>query len=228
MNYIDTESREVKEVVRRLISDDLPLDEKLNRLFLYVRDDIEFGFLKEADFLSASEIIQYKKGQCNNKSILFHTLCKAAGIESRIHFSGIHKAIQSGLFKGLAYFLIDDEISHSWVEVKIEDKWYSIDNYINDNKFYKNGKALLKREGKTLGYSIACTSGTSSSELNMYDEKFVQMDAVTTDHGTYDDPNEYFSSNNYKNNPSPLKMWLYRRVIKKVNKRIKEIREAAF
>lgn len=224
MNYVDYESIEVKLVIESITHDGMSDEEKLERLLLYVRDDIKFGFLPEGDFVKASEIIRRKLGQCNNKSILFHGLCKAANIQSRIRFSTIRKDIQSGLFRGWIYALMGDEISHSWLEVKINNRWHQIDGYINDQAFYLSGKERLKKEHRTTGYSISCDEGASSIELDLHGDSFVQMGAVVEKQEAYDDPSEYFESDLYKNNLSELKMWFYRRAIIKINKRICKMR----
>lgn len=170
-NYIENNDPEIENLVRDLckgISDEKAM---LERIFNYVRDDIEFAFLKEADDLTATQVLEYGKGQCNNKSILFHTLLKSAGLKSRIHFSSIKKEIHFGLFRGLVYKLMPNEISHSWVEVKIDGGWIVIDNYINDLKFYKGGKRKLQSEGRLTGYSVSCVGGKSSPELDLKSEK---------------------------------------------------------
>jgi hypothetical protein len=199
-------------------------EEKLKAIFYFVRDQIKFGFHKKGDLIAASEIIRTKLGQCNNKSALFHALCKVSGLESRIHFSGIRKEIQRGLFTGIAYKLMPPEISHSWVEVKLNNRWIKIDSFINDLKFYEAGKKKLKQEGLKTGYSVSCDNSDSSADFNISNERFVQMDAVTDDHGTYEEPMEYFKSSSYKNRPTWLKLLLYKMLVKRINKRISTLR----
>lgn len=223
--YIDKNNATVKQLSNKLTAHLKSPKEKINAIFLYVRDNIKFAFLKEADFLTAEEIIQRQKGQCNNKTILFQALCEAAGIKSRMHFSSISKEIHRGLFKGFIYKVMPQEISHSWMEVKLNGKWFTIDSYINDIKFYNGGKAKLLSEGLRTGYSVSCAAGASSAELDFDNEAFVQMGAVKNDHGTYTNPYEYFCSENHKNNPNPFKLFIYRINLKKINKRVEAIRK---
>lgn len=225
-NYIDSQSKAVKEVAKKLMNNAKSTEDIVRNIFYYVRDEIEFGFLPEADFVKASDVILRKKGQCNNKSIVFKALCDATGVESRIHYSSIDKKIHRGLYRGLVYKLMPKEISHSWIEVKIEDEWVKIDSFINDIKFYEKGKAILKQKGEKVGYSVSCSMGESSADFSLDSTKFVQMGSVLEDHGVYDDPAEYFRSKKYNNNPGKLKMFIYRRYMKTLSARIEAIRNS--
>ena len=198
---------------------------KLDRIFHYVRDDIRFGFPVDGDFVKASDTIRLGYGQCNTKATLLLALCKAAGIPARIHFSLISKDIQKGFFTGPAYWLMPKEISHSWIEVEIDGRWRRIDTFINDLPLFNAAKAKIKRLGWSVGYSVALKDGEASAELDLEHEAYQQMAAVTEDHGTWDDPSVYYASSRYKNRPDPLRMWLYRRLIGGVNRRVEAVRD---
>lgn len=220
----DYESREIQSVVAEILKGKESEEDKLEALFLYVRDSIKFGFLPKIDDYRASEILKAGIGQCNNKSGLFLAMCKASGIEARIHFSGIKKEIQRGLFRGITYKLMPSEISHSWIEVKIDGIWKQVDSYINDSDFYTSGKVQLKRENWKTGYSISCESGSSSSDFDLEGKSFVQMDAVTEDFEVYDDPAEFYHSSLYQNKPGFLKKIIYLLSLPGVNRRVVALR----
>jgi len=215
----------VAEVAAALEAGNPSPEELIRRVFLFVRDDLRFGFHPEGDLLPASEVIRRRMGQCNNKSIAMKTLFDACGIESRIHFSLIDKAIQSGLFRGLMYRVMPQEISHSWVEIRWNDGWVPLDGFINDLPFFTRGKELLKQEQRKVGYSISCAAGPTDAEFSLRGDKFVQMGSVTEDHGAVDDLPGYFASPRYKNRPNWLKLFVYRRYVPTVNRRIAAIRE---
>ncbi len=197
--------------------------EKVRAIFHYVRDGIDFGFPSAGDLVSASETISSGMGQCNNKGILFLALCRGAGINARLHFSSIKKEIQRGLFTGLMYRLMPDTISHSWVEAEVEGAWHRIDSYINDIDFYHAGKCILAERNWDTGFSISCSGGSSTAELDFEEEGFVQMDAVIEDHGVHE-PEEYFTSSLYLNRPGFFKLMIYRLVVPGINDVIRKMR----
>ena len=198
---------------------------KLEILFYYVRDEIKFGILPEVDYLPASEIIKRKTGACNNKGILLFALCKASDIPVRMHFSIIKKEIQRGLFKGLAYKILPKVLSHGWVEVLVDNRWRNIDSYINDHTYYLAAKKELRKRNWDTGFSVACSTGESSSDFNIDEEKFVQMDAVVEDHGVYEDPADYLYSERYANKANFVKFFMLKHIIfPRVNNRVGKLR----
>jgi len=222
--YADYKNPIVQAKAIELTKNTKTIAEKLQNIFLYVRDEIKFGYPSTGDLTTASETIRLKLGQCNTKGTLFLALCRAIGIPARIHYSTVDKEIQHGLFPSWAYNRFPQNISHSWVEIKYQNKWIDVDAFINDKEFYNVGKCLLKQEERKIGYSIACTNGESGIELDLEDAKFVQMDAVTEDVGIYDDPGEHFVSDLYKNRPNWFLYVIYRLAILVANKRVKNLR----
>lgn len=214
----------IKELAARLVGFETTPRGKLERIFHYVRDEIRFGFPLNGDFVKASETIQLGIGQCNTKATLLLALCKAADIPARIHFSLISKDIQKGFFSGFAYWLMPQEISHSWIEVDIDGSWRRIDTFINDLPLFNAAKAKIKRLGWRVGYSVALKDGDASADLDLDHEVFQQMAAVTDDHGTWDDPSAYYANAKYRNRPDGIRMWFYRHLIGGVNNRVEALR----
>ena len=198
---------------------------KIEKLFYYVRDEIRYGFLKELDYLTASDIIRRKMGQSNNKGILFFSLCKALDIPVRMHFSIINKAILRGLFTGLAYKILSEQISHCWIEVLVEDTWRSIDTYICDEDYYRAAMTELNSCSRDSGYPLACPADGSGLAFNIDQEEPVLMDAVVLDQGVYDDPSDYFYSMRYVNRFAIVKFFIFQHVIIPwVNRRTERMR----
>lgn len=197
---------------------------KLERIFAFVRDEIAFGFPAKGDLVPAYETLETRVGQCNTKATLFLALCRASNIPSRIHFSLISREIQRGFFTGVSYWLMPKYISHSWVEVEIDAKWRRIDSFINDITLHNAAEQELLRRGWTIGFSLALSDGRANANLSIDKEAFEQMAAVTDDHGTWDEPADYYSSPLYQNRPGFLKLWIYRLLIRGVNNRVKRIR----
>tara|TARA_R110002110_G_scaffold205066_1_gene416761 strand:- start:165698 stop:166393 length:696 start_codon:yes stop_codon:yes gene_type:complete len=198
--------------------------EQLERLFLFVRDEILFGFPAGGDFVKASQTIELGYGQCNTKGILFLALCKAVGISARLHFSRISKEIQRGFFTGWFYFLMPDEISHSWLEVEIDGQWHRIDTYINDLKLHRAAVEEVKRRGWKTGLSVSSYDGEPSSDLVLDDQHFSQMAAVVGDQGVWNEPGEFLNSPDYLNRPGLIRHWAYRCYRPLVNWRIRQLR----
>jgi hypothetical protein len=49
------------------------------------------------------------------------------------------------------------------------------------------------------------------------------MDAVVVDHSVWDEPADHYLTDKYKNRPNLLKMFLYRLMIKRVNRRVEHM-----
>lgn len=215
----------VRETAARLTKDLPDVRSKLEALFYYVRDDIEFGFPPKGDLTAASETIRLGTGQCNTKGTLLLALCKAAGIPARLHFSLIQKDIQRGLFEGLAYRLLPPELSHAWLEVELDGCWRRLDGYINDAPFFNDAREALRRCGWSTGFSVAGAEGEASIAFDPEAERFVQMQAVVHDHGVWFDPADYYQSPAYRNRPGALRLLMYRLLIGGINKKISAMRQ---
>lgn len=215
----------VNETAMRVTQAEITLRGKIEQLFLFVRDDIRFAFPDDGDFVKASDTIRLGYGQCNTKATLLLALCKATDIPARIHFSLITKDIQKGFFTGFAYWIMPEEISHSWIEVEVDGSWRRIDTFINDLPLFNAAMAEIKRRGWAVGYSVALKDGEASAELDLDHETYQQMAAVTDDHGTWDDPSAYYASSKYKNRPDRLRVWFYRQLIGGINRRVEQLRD---
>lgn len=188
---------QVESTASQLTSEKQNQMDQLEAIFLFVRDDIKFGFPPKWDAVKASETLEYKMGYCNTKATLFHALSKAVGIQTRIHTALIDIDIMRGIFPGFAFPFLPDSGGHSWTEVKINGEWKPIDSYINDKSFYENAKKHLLEIGKTTSFSVSEAKGPSSCDFNFGEKGFVHMGAVVEDHGTWDDYSEYMASDKY-------------------------------
>ena len=201
--------------------------ERLERIFLFVRDEIAFGFPPHGDLSSAEETLRLGYGQCNTKGALFLALCRAAGIDAAIHFSSIDKNIQRGLFPRWALRLLPAQLSHSWIDVKLDGEWRRLDSYINDSTYYENAKCILADRGWEAGYSVSCAKGSSSIDFSLDTENFVQMGSVVSDIGRYKNPEDFYETSSYTNRPGRFKQILYLALLPAINRRIHKIRTNA-
>ena len=216
----------VKDLAARLTQCQETQRQKIEAIFLYVRDDIAFGFPAEGDMVPAWRTIELKLGQCNTKTTLFVALCRAAGIQARAHFSLISRDIQRGLFRGVMFRLMPREISHSWAEVLVDGRWVALDGFINDMPYFLAARRRLRQLGWDVGLSVACNAGDASADFDLTHEKYVQMAAVTTDQGVWDEPGQYYASGLYANRPGFFKLAVYRLLLPLLNARVAKLRNS--
>lgn len=224
--FADFDHPLVKSTAERLADSQGTIEGKVEQILLFVRNEIKFYFPLKGDFVKASETIETKQGQCNTKGTLFLALCKAIGIPARLHFSLISKEIQKGFFSGPSYWLMPKSISHSWIEVFVQERWNRVDSYINDRQLHAGATKELDRLGWQTGFSISkAESNLSSNNQFLFGtEQFEQMGAVTDDHGVWDEPCEYYASEMYRNRPGPIRMFIYRLVVNAANQRVAALR----
>ena len=199
------------------------LVDKMESIFLYVRDGIRFGFPPKWDQVKASETLQYGMGYCNTKATLFLALCKAIDIPARIHTGHIEIKIMKGIFPPFAFPFLPKTGGHSWMEIEVDGEWKPMDSYINDKPFYDGALKRLQESGQITAYSISLAKGVSSCEFNFGDKGFVHMGAVVDDHGTWDDYSEYMSSDKYFR-MNRMQRMSYPMIAKMSNRNIERIR----
>ena len=208
---------------KELTSHKPTLLEKVESLFIFVRDEIRFGFPPNWDEVKASETLHYQLGYCNTKATLFLALCKVIGIPARIHTGLIATDIMRGVFPSFAFPFLPAAGGHTWMEIKFDGEWKPIDSYINDKNFYNGAMKLLQDCGRTNAYSISHAKGISSCEFNFGEKGFMHMGAVVEDHGTWQDFSEYMSSEKYLG-MNPLQRMSYPLLARISNRNIEKIR----
>lgn len=194
----------VEEVVDRVVARTATEREKAIALHDHVREHVKFGFNKYFDATQPDYTLVCGQGHCNPKSRLMVALFRAASLESYQHFVVIPKDILWGAIPASRYWMIPAELSHSYVEVKVEDVWCEIDSYIVDTRLLKGGQARLTKEGRSLGYGVRVDS------VNIWDGKgyaFSQFDRsmLIEDHGRVEDLEAYFQSKKYRNHAFGLR-----------------------
>ena len=196
--------------------------ERVESIFHFIRDEIQFGFPPRWDAVKASETLEYQMGYCSTKATLFLALCKAAEIPARLHTGLIRLEILWGVLPPFAFSFLPDVGSHTWIEVEMAGVWQPVDSYINDLAFYQRALLCLQENGRTTGFSISHAKGASSPALNFGEEGFVHMGAVVGNHGTWDDFSAYMASDYYIGMSKielmvyPLMRWIGNRNVKRI------------
>ena len=188
----------IREVVARVVAMPAPEREKAIALHDYVRDSVKFGFARYFDAAQPDYTLACGHGHCNPKTRLMVSLLRAIGLEAHQHFVVIPNDILNGALPPRLSWLLPPELSHSYVDVKVEGTWCAIDSYIVDTALLKAAQARLANEGRSLGYGVRADS------TNVWDghgNAFSQFDRdmVIEDHGRVEDLDAYFRDKKYRN-----------------------------
>lgn len=202
------------------------LDARINAAYLFVRDEIRFGY-NSTDSISASRVLSDGYGQCNTKSTLLMALLRAIGVPCRLHGATIHKRLQKGIVNGLFYALAPTNIFHTWAEVFIDGKWVGLEGVILDASYLRGLRTSLPANTtELLGFAV----GSSSFDNPPVDWKGtdtqIQSTGVNQDFGGYDDPDRFYET--HGDNLTSFRAWLFKAWIRHVlNRNVESIRASA-
>jgi len=204
---------------------ELPEKERINQIYLYVRDEILFGY-NDKDEINASQVIKDGIGQCNTKSTLLMALLRAVDIPCRFHGFTIDKALQKGAFSAVWHKLAPKNIIHSWVEVNYKNQWYNLEGVILDKRYLnKLQKKFKSRNINFCGYG-AYTEDLNNPQLD-WDENdtYIQKLGINQDFGLFDCPDSFYIK--HQQDISFMKRLIFKRFVKKSNnKNVARIRNA--
>lgn len=94
--------------------------------------------------------------------------------------------------------MIPTELSHSYVDVRVEGIWCAIDSHIVDTPLMRGAQARLAAEGRELGYGTHCdATNVWDGQSNAFSEFDPRM--MKEDHGRVDDLEDYFRDRQYRN-----------------------------
>ena len=171
--------------------------EKAIALHDYVRDNIKFGLNRYFDLSRPDNTLDIGIGHCNPNTELMTELFRQVEIEAYIHFVVLPKQIMKGAVSPNRYWLIPEQLSHSYTEVKVDGNWHNIDSYILDIPLFRAAKAKLSKEGLTIGYGAHIHSTIhwdgKSDAFSQFDK-----DMMIEDHGRVENLDSYYSSNRYR------------------------------
>ena len=120
--YLDFNEVSIKKAVND-ITKNLRVDKEIAiAIHDYVRETILFGFNRKFYNLKASEVLESRIGFCNNKTTLFISMLRCAGIPARCVFVDINKQILAGIVDPRT-----DYVDHSYSEVFLNNKWIRVD-----------------------------------------------------------------------------------------------------
>lgn len=220
---LDFDSKAISDLVEKKGWKNLDQKNKISSIYNFIRDDIRFGYNKSDD-IKASDVLTDGFGQCNTKSTLFMAILRAVGIPCRLHGFTIHKRLQKGLIKGLAYIIAPKEILHSWVEVYFNEKWYRLEGLILDNNYLRGLKKKFRNsEGSFCGFGVDVKDfGNLQIDWNECDT-FIQKEGIEKDYGFFDSPDDFYRK--HGTNLRGIKKMIYQKLVSKImNDNVNKIR----
>lgn len=223
-NLLNFSDKKIQDLVNKKQWLSLPPVERVKSIYNFVRDDILFGY-NIGDNIPASEVLADGYGQCNTKATLLMALLRACKLSNRVHGFTIDKALQKGAISGIAYTLSPKNILHAWVEVYINDAWYTLEGVILD-KNYLTELQKKNNECKTIfcGFGVFTDNFQNPPiEWNLNDT-FIQDKGINQDFGLFDSPDELYSK--HRQNLNRIKTFLFENVIRhQMNENVNKIRE---
>ena len=188
----------VQEVAERTTAGMTGEREKAIALHDYVRDTVAFGFNKYFEAGPSDYVLSCRIGHCNPKSQLLVALLRATGLEAHQHFVAIPSTILKGVFPASRAWSVPAELSHSYVDVRVEGRWCAIDSFVIDPPLLNAAQARLAAEGRALGYGVRIDSTNAwDGQRDAFSQFSPAM--MLEDHGRIEDLEAYFRSRHYRN-----------------------------
>lgn len=200
--------------------------QKVKRIYNFVRDEILFGY-NICDDIPASKILEDGYGQCNTKGTLLMALLRANGIPNRLHGFTINKALQKGAISGIWYRLSPNNILHTWVEVFVNEKWFTLEGVILD-KPYLLELQRRNKECKTTfcGFGVF-TDNFQKPQIDWdLNNTYIQDKGINNDFGLFNTPDELYLK--HKQILKGLKKFVFENVVRhRMNKNVNKIRKVS-
>jgi hypothetical protein len=126
INFPAGETREIKSVTAEVIAGATTDGEKIERIFLFVRDEIAFNWIYPQD-ITTTEVLSNGFGVCMQKANLFSAMVREAGFKTRFRFEFVRKQALEDFLPAYAYKNWMDLFPHTVTEVLIDGTWVSFD-----------------------------------------------------------------------------------------------------
>lgn len=203
----------------------LPYGDRIGAVYDFVRDEIRFGY-NESDALAASAVLADGYGQCNTKTTLLMALLRAVEVPCRFHGATIDKRLQKGVVEGIFYRMAPQDIFHSWVEVRFEQRWVDLEGVILDADYLAGLRNTVASGGEFLGYGAGTEDIDNPPVEWVGTDTAIQKTGVNRDLGLYDDPDSFYGA--HGTNLTGVRSLVFRRLIRHVmNRNVASIRGCA-
>lgn len=224
LNYSDLT---IQNLVTNRMWKNLDKENRIKAIYNFVKDEIKFGY-NVSDDITASNVLKDGYGQCNTKATLLMALLRVAGIPNRIHGFTIDKALQKGAITGIWYVLSPKNIVHSWVEINLNDQWYSLEGVILDKKYLTKLQEKNK-DCKTMfcGFGVYTDNFRNPPVQWDLNNTYIQDKGINQDFGLFDTPDDFYAK--HKQQLCEFKLFIFRNVVRhRMNKNVESIRNANF
>lgn len=209
---LDYKHPEIQKLVEQRGWKQLSQYDAIGAIYSFVRDDILFGYNAD-DRLPASRVLKDGYGQCNTKGTLLMALLRAVDIPVRFHGFTIFNELQRGAIPNYLFAIAPERIIHSWVEVKLDERWINLEGYIIDKSYLKKVQSSFADQcGDFSGYGIS-TKCLSNPQVEWTGEDtYIQKEGIADDYGVYSQPDDFY--NKQGTNLSGLKKIIFRYIIR--------------
>lgn len=117
--HLDFNHPAFAEALNEIVTDDIPVEQKLEKLFTFTRDGIPFA--SDAS-LKASEALEKRKALCYTKAMIYVSFCRRLGVPARL--VGMKFRIRADLPDARRHY-------HGAAELFYTGKWLYIDTVSN-------------------------------------------------------------------------------------------------
>jgi transglutaminase-like putative cysteine protease len=169
--YIDSDHPEVVAKARELIRDCKTEQEKLERIYHFVRE-LPYDILNSFRYLSqgkrqASDVLRAGTAFCMGKASSFVALCRAAGIPARIGFQQLDCPDKPFMSEEVRQLWGDRKLPwHSLGEAYLNGKWLKLDATIHTAFAQAKGRSYTREfDGE---HDIPTVEGPILKELGSY------------------------------------------------------------
>jgi transglutaminase-like putative cysteine protease len=122
----DRRNETIKTLVTKLIAETETDEQKLERIYYFVRDEIKFGWVYPQE-IPPEDVLKNRKGVCMQKANLLVAMAREAGLKARFHFMYVHKTALEDFLPVFAYKRWVDPFPHTFPEILLNGKWISIE-----------------------------------------------------------------------------------------------------
>lgn len=196
--------------------------DRIGAAYAFVRNEISFGY-NASDALPASQVLADGFGQCNTKATLLMALWRALGVPCRLHGFTIDKALQRGVVPEAVYWLAPRNILHSWVEIRFEGRWVTLEGFILDDAVIAALQAAFPGRRSLCAYGAGTDCLPDPQIAWKGGNTYIQKTGINRDLGVFDTPDAFYAR--HEQELTGLRGLLYRHLVRHwMNRRVARIR----